>query len=93
MEKTVGIEEARGRLGALVAEVVDDDRPVVLARRGHAQAVLVNVDEYLRFKEAHARETRAELADLLPQIRDQVEAAGLDPALVREAAAALSRLE
>jgi prevent-host-death family protein len=89
----VGIEVARGQLGALVSEVADEDRPVVLARRGRAQAVLVNLDEYLRFKEAHARETRAELADLLPRIREQVEGAGLDSTLVREAAAALSRLE
>lgn len=92
MERTVGIEEARARLGELVGEVAEGGDPVVLTRRGRLAAVLVDRDEYLRFKEAEARGARAELEALLPRIREQVEEAGLDGAVVLRALAAVRRL-
>lgn len=87
----MGIEQARGRLGEL-ADAVTGAEPVVLTKRGRACAVLVDCDEYLRFKQASARAAREELAALLPQIHEQFEHAGLDRRLVHQAIDAVRRL-
>ncbi len=91
MERTIGIERARARLGELAESVAAGDA-VVLCNRGRARAVLVDVEEYLRFKEASARAAREELATLLPKIHSQLEHVGLDRRLVRDAIDAVRRI-
>jgi prevent-host-death family protein len=91
LERIIGIEEARGRLGELAGSVGDGE-PVVLAKRGRACAVLVDCEEYLAFKEASARAARRELTELLPKIHAQLEHVGVDRRLVRQAIDAVRRL-
>jgi prevent-host-death family protein len=87
MERYLGVEEARGRLGALAEEVAAGSEPVILTKRGQALAVIVSRDEYARMKEAATRLVRAELQGRLAQVRESVRKAGLEPAAVDEAIA------
>jgi prevent-host-death family protein len=41
MERFVGVEEARARLGKLVEEVAESGNPVALTKRGRALAMIV----------------------------------------------------
>ena len=93
MERSVGIEEARGRLGELADEVAEGGDAVILCRRGMARAMLVDREDYLRYKVAMNAEARAELERLLGKIEAQVEAAGLDRGLVTEAVEAVRKLD
>ncbi len=93
MERTVGIEEARGRLGELADEVAGGSDPVVLSRRGIARAMLIDRDKYLRFKVHQSREDRAELERLLVRVETQMEHVGLDRSSVREALEIVRRLD
>jgi prevent-host-death family protein len=92
VERTYGIEEARGKLGRLADEVAEGGEAVILAKRGRAAAVLVAADEYLRFKLDATREAREQLGRELAKVRRRVAALGLDPALVDEAIEAARRL-
>ncbi|MGI8824370.1 MAG: type II toxin-antitoxin system Phd/YefM family antitoxin [Chloroflexota bacterium] len=93
MERSVGVEEARSRLGQLADEVAEADESVVLTRRGHAVAVLVSAAEYRRLMDERRRLARAELEDRLADVRQRVAAAGLDTSVVEEAIAAARRVE
>jgi prevent-host-death family protein len=93
MERSLGVERARGELGRLAASVAAGGDPVVLTSRGRAQAVLVSRDEYAAFKLAQTETARAELAEKLAGIREQVERSDLDVAAVDEAIAAARRLD
>lgn len=93
MERTLGIEEARGRLGDVAEEVSSSGEPVVLTKRGRSLAVLVDHERYRRYKEHTSRVARAELQKLLPQIQAQVEREGLDRKLIRDAIDAAKRLD
>jgi prevent-host-death family protein len=93
MERTLGIEEARGRLGEIADEVAGGGPAVVLAKRGRARAVLVDREEYARFKEHSTRAARTELQRLLPRIQAQIEEVGLDRMLIRQAIDASRRLD
>jgi antitoxin YefM len=93
VERTLGIEEARGRLGEIAEEVAASGDSVILARRGRARAILVDREEYARFKEHSSRAARAELQRLLPRVQAQVEEAGLDPRLIGRALDASRRLD
>ncbi len=92
MERTLGIEEARARLGEIAEEASGNHEPVVLAKRGKALAVIVDVHEYARFKEHSSRTARAELQKLLPRIQTEIERAGLDRRMIRQAIDATERL-
>ena len=48
VERTIGLDKARGKLGQLAEEVRTDNAPVVLMRRGEPLAVLVSPAEYER---------------------------------------------
>jgi prevent-host-death family protein len=87
MERSIGVEEARARLGQLADEVAHGE-PVVLTRRGRALAVLVSTDEYERLVEERRRRAREELAAHLAEVRERVAAAGLDVSVVEEAISA-----
>jgi antitoxin YefM len=92
VERMIGIEEARGRLGVLAGEVAAGGEPVVLTRRGQALAVLVSRDEYSRLKEAATEVVRAELEARLEEVRRSVREAGLAPDAVDEAIAMSRKL-
>jgi prevent-host-death family protein len=92
MERFIGVEEARGRLGALAQEVAAGSEPIVLAKRGQALAVLVSREEYSRLKMAATRLVRAELQDRLERVGEKAREAGLADEDIREAIAAARSL-
>lgn len=92
MERVVGIESARGKLGQLLDEVARSGEPIVLAKRGQSLGVLLSREEYSRLKEASTRLARAELTERLAKARRQIKSAGLDPSVVDEAIEAARRI-
>lgn len=87
MERQVGVEQARGRLGALAEEVAAGGDPVVLTKRGQTLAVLLSREEYSRLKEAATRLAKAELEAQLGRVRRSIAEAGLSEEAVDEAIA------
>jgi antitoxin YefM len=85
MERFVGVEEARARLGKLVEEVAESGNPVALTKRGRALAMIVGREEYSRIRQLASERARERLAKQLAQARRQIKAAGLDPSVVEEA--------
>jgi len=92
MERSFGVERARGQLGRLAASVAAGEEPVVLTIRGRAEAVLVGREEYAEFKLKRSEAARAELAKKLGDVRERIERSGLDAAVVDEAVAAARRI-
>jgi len=88
MERTIGLDKARGKLGQLAEEVRAENAPVVLMRRGEPLAVLVSPAEYERLTAADRRAAAEQLQARLVEVRNTVRAAGLDVAVVDEAIAA-----
>ncbi len=91
MERSVGVEEARNRLGRLAEEVNDSSDVVVLTRRGEPLAVLMGTQEYQRSLEVQRQAARAELQSRVEALRRAVSEAGIDVALVDEAVRAARR--
>lgn len=50
MAKTLSLSEVKARLPELVASVQEREEEVVVTKNGRPAAVLINVDEYTRFK-------------------------------------------
>jgi antitoxin YefM len=92
MEKIVGVEEARAKLGSLLEEVAGGGEPIVLAKRGQAIGVLLSREEYSRLKMAATRRVRSELQGSLNETRRRIKEAGLDSTSVDEAIAAVREL-
>jgi len=88
MERTIGIDKARAKLGQLAEEVAAADVPVMLTRRGQALAVLISAAEYERLLSERRRRARQELTDRLVVVRERVADAGLDVSVVDHAIAA-----
>jgi len=88
MERTIGIDKARAKLGQLAEEVAAADVPVMLTRRGQALAVLISAAEYERLLSERRRRARQELTDRLAVVRASVADAGLDVSVVDQAIAA-----
>jgi prevent-host-death family protein len=85
MDRTIGVDKARARLGQLADEVVAEDEAVVLTRRGQAVAVLISPAEYDELLELRRRLAREELQARLAEVRASVASAGLDVSVVDEA--------
>jgi prevent-host-death family protein len=77
MERSVGVEQARGELGRLAASVAAGDEPVVLTRHGRAEAFLVGRDEYAEFKLKRSEVARGELEKRLEEMRRRTAHSGL----------------
>jgi prevent-host-death family protein len=92
MQRTIGVDKARAKLGQLAEEVAAEDEAVVLTRRGEALAVLLSPAEYERLIETSRRTAQEELRARLAQVRQSVADAGLDISVVDEAIAAAQRL-
>jgi prevent-host-death family protein len=93
VERTIGVDKARGKLGQLAEEVGADDEAVVLTRRGQAVAVLVSPAEYDRLTETRRRTAQEELRARLAEVRQSVADAGLDVSVVDEAITAARATE
>jgi len=85
MERTIGIDKARGKLGQLAEEVAAADVPVMLTRRGQALAVLISAAEYDRLLSERRLRARQELSERLAAVRESVAEAGLDVSVVDQA--------
>ena len=83
MERTIGLDKARGKLGQLAEEVRAENEPVVLMRRGEPLAVLVSPAEYERLTAADRRAAAEQLQARLIEVRNTVRKAGLDVAQAR----------
>jgi prevent-host-death family protein len=93
MERTIGVDKARAKLGQIAEEVATDDESVVLTHRGEAVAVLVSPAEYDRLIETRRQVAREELRSRLAQVRKSVADAGLDVSMVDEAITAARAAE
>jgi antitoxin YefM len=93
MERMIGVDKARAKLGKLAEQVASDEVPVGLTRRGEALAVLVSPREYEQLTEDRRRRARKELRERLDEVRKTVADAGLDVSVVDEAIAAASAAE
>jgi prevent-host-death family protein len=85
MERFVGVEEARAKLGDLVDEVAEKGVHVALTKRGRPLAMIVGREEYGQLKALASERARERLAKQLTEARRRVKAAGLDPEIVDEA--------
>jgi prevent-host-death family protein len=93
MERTIGVDKARAKLGQIAEEVASDDEAVVLTRRGAAVAVLISPSEYDSLIESRRRLAREDLQARLVEVRNSVLAAGLDVSVVDEAITAARSAE
>jgi antitoxin YefM len=93
VERTIGVDKARSKLGQLAEEVGADDEAIVLTRRGQAVAVLVSPAEYDRLTETRRRTAQEELRARLAEVRQSVADAGLDVSVVDEAITAARATE
>lgn len=93
MERTIGVDKARAKLGRLAEEVAAEEVSVVLTRRGQALAVLVSPTEYERILDERRRRARRQLSDRLAAVRQSVCDAGLDVSVVDQAIDAARAVE
>jgi antitoxin YefM len=93
MERTIGVDKARAKLGEIADEIAEDDEPVVLTRRGQPVAVLVSPSDYDSLVESRRRVARGDLQARLVELRESVAAAGLDVSVVDEAITAARAAE
>jgi prevent-host-death family protein len=93
MERTIGVDKARAKLGRIAEEIAADDEAVVLTRRGEAVAVLISPSEYDSLVESRRRLARDDLQARLVEVRKSVFAAGLDVSVVDEAITAARSAE
>ncbi len=83
MERVIGVESARAKLGELVGEL--GQGPLFLTKRGAKVAVIVSTEEYEQLKADAAKAARARLRKHLIPIRASVKKAGLPESIVDEA--------
>jgi prevent-host-death family protein len=93
MERTIGVDKARAKLGQIAEKIAVDDEAVVLTRRGEAVAVLISPSEYDSLVESRRRLAREDLQARLVEVRKSVAAAGLDVSVVDEAITAARTAE
>lgn len=85
MEKFIGVEEARAKLGQLVDDVATGGDHIALTKRGRPVAMIVGREEYSELRMLATEQARRRLAEHLETTRRLVEKAGLDPSVVEEA--------
>ncbi len=93
MERTIGVDKARAKLGQLAEEVAAADVSVVLTRRGQPLAVLVSPAEYEQLLSERRGRARRELSERLAAVRQSVSDAGLDVSVVDHAIDAARMVE
>jgi prevent-host-death family protein len=93
MERTIGVDKARAKLGQIADEIAADDEPVVLTRRGQAVAVLVSPSEYDRLVDTKREMAQQKLRARLAEVRREIADSGLDVSVVDEAITAARAAE
>ncbi len=86
----IPVEEARKKLGKLVSEASSGE-PVVIGRRGTAQAILLSGREYERLRRVEEEVARVRFREALETIGAAVRAQRLSPTVVEEAVRAARR--
>lgn len=84
------VEEARKKLGKLVAEAATGE-PVVIGRRGTEQAVLLSGEEYERLRRIEEQAAAARFKEALQSIQAGVRRARIPRKVVDEAIRAARR--
>ncbi|GGV94110.1 hypothetical protein GCM10015535_58750 [Streptomyces gelaticus] len=79
--------EVRRHLADVIDRAHRDDTPTIITRRGRREAVLVDIDEYLRLKQAAEQHED----EWLNRLADEAESEGLDGSVSLEEMAALLR--
>ncbi|MFF3782673.1 type II toxin-antitoxin system Phd/YefM family antitoxin [Streptomyces sp. NPDC001933] len=79
--------EVRRHLADVIDRAHRDDTPTIITRRGRREAVLVDIDEYLRLKQAAEQQED----EWLNRLADEAESEGLDGSVSMEEMAALLR--
>lgn len=79
--------EVRRHLADAIDRARRDDTPTIITRRGRREAVLVDIDEYLRLKQAAEQQED----EWLNRLADEAESEGLDGSVSMEEMAALLR--
>ena len=92
-DRTIGVEDARAKLGRLLDEVNASGEAITISKRGSTYGVLVSKEEYTRLKLAASRLAREELAARLGEARKAVVEAGIDPSEVDEVIAEVRKLQ
>ena len=90
MERTIGVDKARGRLGQLAERASSE--PVILTRRGERLAVLIGPEDYEQLVAERRERARAQLIERLGEVRASVAESGLEVSVVDEAIAAARAL-
>lgn len=93
IERTIGVDKARAKLGQLAEEVAAAQGTVVLTRRGLPLAVLISPVEYERLLAERRQRAREGLAERLASVRKSVSDAGLDVSLVDHAIVAARAID
>jgi antitoxin YefM len=88
VERTIGVDKARAKLGQIADEIAADDEAVVLTRHGQAVAVLISPSEYSALMESRREVAREGLRSRLAEVRESIAAAGLDVSVVDDVIAA-----
>ncbi|MCX5110274.1 type II toxin-antitoxin system prevent-host-death family antitoxin [Streptomyces sp. NBC_00378] len=79
--------EVRRHLADAIDRARRDDTPTIITRRGRREAVLVDIDEYLRLRQAAEQQED----EWLNRLADEAESEGLDGSASMEEMAALLR--
>ncbi|MEU2128241.1 MULTISPECIES: type II toxin-antitoxin system Phd/YefM family antitoxin [unclassified Streptomyces] len=79
--------EVRRHLADAIDRARRDDTPTIITRRGRREAVLVDIDEYLRLKQAAEQQED----EWLNRLADEAESEGLGGSVSMEEMAALLR--
>ncbi|MFF3955445.1 type II toxin-antitoxin system Phd/YefM family antitoxin [Streptomyces sp. NPDC001890] len=79
--------EVRRHLADAIDRAHRDDTPTIITRRGRREAVLVDIDEYLRLKQAAEQQED----EWLNRLADEAESEGLEGSVSMEEMAALLR--
>ncbi|MEU8247607.1 type II toxin-antitoxin system Phd/YefM family antitoxin [Nonomuraea sp. NPDC048916] len=90
--ENIPLQEAREKLGVLVAQVHHAHRPVTITRHGKPEAVLVSADDYARTKEK-LREFQDEADRRYIRDREARLAAGEDLGMITISASSREELE
>lgn len=81
--------EVRGHLADVIDRAHRDETPTIITRRGRREAVVIDIDEYLRLR--HVAEQAED--SWLNQLADEAEAEGVERAVSLEEMAALLRAD
>lgn len=77
LERVMGVDEVRPKLGAILEEVSKCGGAVVITSRSRPRGVLVSYQQYLSLRNMAERAKRALVREMLEAVRGRAEEAGL----------------